>query len=211
MEEDWDESDGLLLVFVQVESQAQYIIEQFAAATGCRKMERSVRSVYVSGKVRMAMGEELGASAGEPQRGCFVMWQMVPDMWLVELVVAGQKVVAGSDGRVAWRHTPWFGAHAAKGGVRPLRRALQASKGIFRPDIPSPSSPLLLSFHLSFCVMRVHVCLPLLPPFSGLRARAVDFLHLCPGFSALPKIAPASERNLNRSNVFRDVRVMLWN
>lgn len=55
------------------------------------------------------------------------MWQMVPDKWLIELVVGGHKVVAGSDGNVAWRHTPWIGAHAAKGGVRPLRRVLQVS------------------------------------------------------------------------------------
>jgi hypothetical protein len=33
--------------------------------------------------------------------------------------------VAGSDGRIVWRHTPWLGPHAAKGPVRPLRRALQ--------------------------------------------------------------------------------------
>ena len=46
-------------------------------------------------------------------------------MWLVEMSVAGQGVAAGSDGRVAWRRTPWLGAHAARGGSRPLRRALQ--------------------------------------------------------------------------------------
>lgn len=151
---------------MQVESLAEYIIEQFVAATGCRKMERTVRSVYVSGKVRMAMGEELGGAAGgEPQKGCFVMWQMVPVMWLVELVVAGQKVVAGSDGRVAWRHTPWFGAHAAKGGVRPLRRALQASQG----NIPRRTR--LCSF-----VACARVFSFLSPRSSCSRAHVVDFL-----------------------------------
>lgn len=87
----------------------------------------------------MAMVDELGAAAGSvagagvdgvSQKGCFVMWQMVPNKWLIELVVGGHKVVAGSDGNVAWRHTPWLGAHAAKGGVRPLRRALQASSNL---------------------------------------------------------------------------------
>lgn len=81
------------------------------------------------------MVDELGSSGsstavgptGVSQKGCFVMWQMVPDKWLIELVVGGHKVVAGSDGNVAWRHTPWIGAHAAKGGVRPLRRVLQVS------------------------------------------------------------------------------------
>lgn len=75
----------------------------------------------------MAMVDELGAT-GDAEKGCFVMWQMVPNKWLIELVVNGHKVVAGSDGNVAWRHTPWLGSHAAKGGVRPLRRSLQASQ-----------------------------------------------------------------------------------
>ncbi|KAL5976739.1 hypothetical protein ACLOJK_021072 [Asimina triloba] len=110
----------------QVASWSEYIIEQYAAATGCKKMNGWAKSIYAVGTVRMVMVEELGAPAGEPEKGCFVMWQMMtPDMWLIELVVAGQKIVAGSDGKVAWRHTPWLGAHAAKGGARPLRRALQ--------------------------------------------------------------------------------------
>ena len=80
----------------------------------------------------MAMVDELGGSAmtgatAVARKGCFVMWQMAPNKWLIELVVDGHKVVAGSDGNVAWRHTPWLASHAAKGGVRPLRRALQAS------------------------------------------------------------------------------------
>ncbi|XP_059668560.1 uncharacterized protein LOC132313684 [Cornus florida] len=115
----------------EVSSSAEYIIQHFTAATGCRKLEGAVKNMYATGRVTMAMTGELGpngppaGAAGTPQKGCFVMWQMVPNKWLIELVVAGQKVVAGSDGKVAWRHTPWLGAHAAKGGVRPLRRALQ--------------------------------------------------------------------------------------
>ncbi|KVI08425.1 uncharacterized protein LOC112501501 [Cynara cardunculus var. scolymus] len=116
----------------QVSSSAQYIIQHFTAATGCRKLEGTVRNMYATGKVNMAMVDELNSNAltaisnvRVSQRGCFVMWQMVPNKWLIELVVGGHKVVAGSDGNVAWRHTPWLGSHAAKGGVRPLRRALQ--------------------------------------------------------------------------------------
>ncbi|KAL5739781.1 hypothetical protein ACOSP7_028673 [Xanthoceras sorbifolium] len=115
----------------QVSSSAQYIIQHFTAATGCRKLEGRVKNIFATGKVTMAMGDEFGgsvvagAAGGVSQKGCFVMWQMVPNKWLIELVVGGNKVVAGSDGNVAWRHTPWLSAHAAKGGVRPLRRALQ--------------------------------------------------------------------------------------
>ncbi|XP_047960611.1 uncharacterized protein LOC125205608 [Salvia hispanica] len=106
----------------QVSSSAQYIIHHFTAATGCRRLEGEVKNMYATGTVAMAMVDD---PAGVPQKGCFVIWQMVPDKWLIELSVAGHKVVAGSDGNLAWRHTPWLGAHAAKGGVRPLRRALQ--------------------------------------------------------------------------------------
>ncbi|KAG6640764.1 hypothetical protein CIPAW_09G026300 [Carya illinoinensis] len=115
----------------EVSSSAQYIIQHFTAATGCRKLEGMVKSIFATGKVTMAMLDELGSGGsaaganGVSQKGCFVMWQMVPDKWLIELVVGGHKVVAGSDGSVAWRHTPWLGAHTARGGVRPLRRALQ--------------------------------------------------------------------------------------
>ncbi|CAA2957305.1 Hypothetical predicted protein [Olea europaea subsp. europaea] len=84
--------------------------------------------MYATGKITMVMVDETskpGRPNGMSQKGCFVMWQMVPNKWLIELVVGGHKVAAGSDGNVAWRHTPWLGAHAAKGGVRPLRRAIQ--------------------------------------------------------------------------------------
>ncbi|KAL2464756.1 hypothetical protein Fot_52712 [Forsythia ovata] len=115
----------------EVSSSAQYIIQHFTAATGCRKLEGVIKNMYATGKVTMVMVDELGSTSepgrpnGMSQKGCFVMWQMVPNKWLIELVVGGHKVAAGSDGNVAWRHTPWLGAHAAKGGVRPLRRAIQ--------------------------------------------------------------------------------------
>jgi Protein of unknown function (DUF620) len=59
------------------------------------------------------------------ETGRFVLWQMAPEMWYIELALGGSKVHAGCNGRLVWRHTPWLGAHAAKGPVRPLRRALQ--------------------------------------------------------------------------------------
>ncbi|KAL8140197.1 hypothetical protein V2J09_006218 [Rumex salicifolius] len=112
---------------LEVSSSARYIIEHFRAATGCKKLEGHVKSIFATGKVSMTMVEEHGAnsSPGPSHKGCFVMWEMVPNKWLIELVVGSHKVLAGSDGKVAWRYTPWLGSHAAKGSVRPLRRALQ--------------------------------------------------------------------------------------
>ncbi|KAM2229735.1 hypothetical protein ACFX1S_014231 [Malus domestica] len=118
----------------EVSSTAQYIIQHFTAATGCRTLEGKVKNIFATGKVTMAMVDDPGPGGGSAARtttlsekGCFVMWQMVPNKWLIELVLGGHKVAAGSDGIVAWRHTPWLGVHAAKGRIRPLRRALQAS------------------------------------------------------------------------------------
>ncbi|KAK9153352.1 hypothetical protein Sjap_000832 [Stephania japonica] len=125
---------------LDVSSSAQYIIQHFMAATGCKKLmssneEGAVKNMYIAGQVKMVVAEEVGGGGGSsvtmsaaklvPDQGCFYVWQMFPNQWLIELAVSGHKVVAGSDGNVAWRHTPWLGVHAAKGGVRPLRRALQ--------------------------------------------------------------------------------------
>uniref|UniRef100_A0A0D3FL60 Uncharacterized protein n=1 Tax=Oryza barthii TaxID=65489 RepID=A0A0D3FL60_9ORYZ len=114
-------------------SSAQYILQQYLAASGGQKLLASVRNAYTMGKVRMVATEfetagrlvknRNAARCAEPGR--FVLWQMAPEMWYIELAVGGSKVHAGCNGKLVWRHTPWLGAHAAKGPVRPLRRALQ--------------------------------------------------------------------------------------
>ncbi|KAG1366853.1 hypothetical protein COCNU_13G006430 [Cocos nucifera] len=114
-------------------SSAQYIVQQYTAASGGLKLQSSIRNAYAMGKVRMVASEFETATKVMKNRGLsravesggFVLWQMAPDMWYVELAVGGGKVHAGSNGKLVWRHTPWLGAHAAKGPVRPLRRALQ--------------------------------------------------------------------------------------
>ena len=112
------------------------------AASGGAKVLRSVWNAYAMGKVRMVASEfetatrvvknRGSAAAAAVEQGGFVLWRMSPDMWYVELAVGGSKVHAGSNGRLVWRHTPWLGAHAAKGPVRPLRRVLQVCpSGVF--------------------------------------------------------------------------------
>lgn len=109
-------------------------MQQYTAASGGLKLQSSIRNAYAMGKVRMVASEfetatkvvkNRGGSARAAESGSFVLWQMAPDMWYVELAVGGSKVHAGSNGQLVWRHTPWLGVHAAKGPVRPLRRALQ--------------------------------------------------------------------------------------
>ncbi|KAF4356811.1 hypothetical protein CsatB_007303 [Cannabis sativa] len=114
-------------------SSAQYILQQYTAASGGQKLQNSIHNAYAMGKVRMIASEFETAnkvvksknSSKATESGGFVLWQMNPDMWYVELALGGSKVHAGCNGKLVWRHTPWLGPHAAKGPVRPLRRALQ--------------------------------------------------------------------------------------
>ncbi|KAL3538825.1 hypothetical protein ACH5RR_002191 [Cinchona calisaya] len=114
-------------------SSAQYILQQYTAASGGQKLQNSIKNAYAMGKLKMVASEFETATkvvknrnvARAAESGGFVLWQMNPDMWYVELAVGGSKVHAGCNGKLVWRHTPWLGAHSAKGPVRPLRRALQ--------------------------------------------------------------------------------------
>ncbi|KAD5962058.1 hypothetical protein R6Q59_014412 [Mikania micrantha] len=124
-------------------SMAKYIVQQYIAAAGGEKALNLVDSMYAVGKVEMSASEcnasdeiimncgvgkalkskTVKNSAGE--MGGFVLWQKRPDLWSLELVVSGYKISAGSDGKVAWRQTPWHHSHASRGPPRPLRRSLQ--------------------------------------------------------------------------------------
>ncbi|KAI3448155.1 hypothetical protein Pfo_004820 [Paulownia fortunei] len=114
-------------------SSAQYILQQYTAASGGQKVQSSIKNAYAMGKLKMVASEFETATkvvknrnaARAAESGGFVLWQMNPDMWYVELAAGGSKVHAGCNGKLVWRHTPWLGAHTAKGPVRPLRRALQ--------------------------------------------------------------------------------------
>ncbi|KAG6635634.1 uncharacterized protein LOC122283001 [Carya illinoinensis] len=112
---------------------ANYIIKQYLAATGCLKQGKCAKTMYAKGMVKMICCETevssgknvktLGTRSGD--NGCFVLWQMLPGKWSLDLVVGGNQVIAGSDGKIVWRHSPWLGTHAAKGPQRPLRRIIQ--------------------------------------------------------------------------------------
>ena len=93
-------------------------------STGSVKMVRCETEISSGKNVK-----SLGTRSGE--NGCFVLWQMLPGMWSLELVVGDNKVIAGSDGKTVWRHTPWLGTHAAKGPQRPLRRIIQVLATVY--------------------------------------------------------------------------------
>ncbi|KAF3779282.1 hypothetical protein EJ110_NYTH32155 [Nymphaea thermarum] len=125
---------------------ARYIVEQYVAAIGGRSALSSVNSMYAIGKVRMMTselpegsevltsgrspaaprgGEGGGRTATSAEIGGFVLWQKGLDLWCIELVISGLKISAGSDGKVAWKQTPWHRSRASRGPPPPLRRSLQ--------------------------------------------------------------------------------------
>lgn len=111
-------------------STAKYIVQQFVAATGGPVALNSVSSMYAVGQVKMAgsemqEGDNSVRTGGKSEVGGFVLWQKNPDLWYLELVVAGYKVSAGSDGKIAWNQSSSQPSHANKGPPRPLRRFFQ--------------------------------------------------------------------------------------
>jgi hypothetical protein len=125
---------------VQEASMAKYIVQQYIAAVGGERALNSVDSMYAMGKVKMVASEFCAGEGslnnnktlkvknqkhGGGEMGGFVLWKKRPDLWCLELVVSGCKISAGSDGKVAWRQTPWHHSHASRGPPRPLRRFLQ--------------------------------------------------------------------------------------
>ncbi|GJM94962.1 hypothetical protein PR202_ga11650 [Eleusine coracana subsp. coracana] len=114
-------------------SKARYIVEQYVAAAGGEAALNAATSMYAMGNVRMrtTKGQKaktgMGVVSGGEVAGGFVLWQKrQPEQWCVEMVVAGgTKMSAGSDGKVAWRQSPWQQAHASRGPPRPLRRCVQ--------------------------------------------------------------------------------------
>lgn len=123
---------------MQEGAMAKYIVQQYIAACGGENALNRIDSMYAMGKVKMATSEFISGDGkmmksrsiknGGGEMGGFVLWQKRPDLWCLELLVSGYKISAGSDGKVAWRQTPWHNSHASRGPPRPLRRSLQVLK-----------------------------------------------------------------------------------
>ncbi|CAI0451688.1 unnamed protein product [Linum tenue] len=85
---------------MQETSSAQYILQQYTAASGGQRLQGSIHNAYAMGKVRMIASEFETANKVTKNRGSsktaesggFVLWQMNPDMWYVELALGGSKL-----------------------------------------------------------------------------------------------------------------------
>lgn len=116
---------------MQQASTAKYIVQQYIAATGGPAALNAVNSMCVTGQVKMTASEfhqgdeSVGNLKSNDEMGGFVLWQKDPDLWCLELVVSGCKVICGSNGRLSWRHSSNQQTPASTGTPRPLRRFLQ--------------------------------------------------------------------------------------
>ncbi|XP_031255032.1 uncharacterized protein LOC116113036 [Pistacia vera] len=113
-------------------STAKYIVQQYIAATGGQAALNAVHSMCVTGQVKIT-ASEFRRGDQDPstnvktthEAGGFVLWQKDPDLWYLEFVVSGCKVICGSNGKLSWRHSSNSQAPISKGPPRPLRRFLQ--------------------------------------------------------------------------------------
>ncbi|KAF5736064.1 Spindle assembly abnormal protein 6 [Tripterygium wilfordii] len=111
-------------------STAKYIVQQYIAATGGQAALNAVHSMCVTGQVKIKASEFYQANEtisvkNAEEAGGFVLWQKDPDLWCLELIVSGCKVICGSNGKISWRHSNNQQAPISKGPPRPLRRFLQ--------------------------------------------------------------------------------------
>ncbi|KAF2309684.1 hypothetical protein GH714_004577 [Hevea brasiliensis] len=98
-------------------SSAQYILQQYTAASGGQRIQNSIHNAYAMGKVKMIASEFEAAnkvtrnrnSSKAAESGGFVLWQMNPDMWYVELALGGSKVHAGCNGKLVGGTHPGLG------------------------------------------------------------------------------------------------------
>ncbi|XWS29312.1 hypothetical protein CRYUN_Cryun24cG0018200 [Craigia yunnanensis] len=122
---------GSPLIPLQQASTAKYIVQQYIAATGGQQALNAVHSMCVTGQVKITASEfhqgdaRIDVKKSNEEMGGFVLWQKDPDLWCLELIVSGCKVVCGSNGKLSWRHSSNQQTPISKGPPRPLRRFLQ--------------------------------------------------------------------------------------
>ncbi|KAF7828835.1 DUF620 family protein [Senna tora] len=112
-------------------STAKYILQQYIAAIGGQPALNAVQSMCVTGQVKISASafhqttENVEVKKGTEEIGGFVLWQKDPDLWSLEILLAGCKVCSGSNGLISWRHSSNQQTPISRGPPRPLRRFLQ--------------------------------------------------------------------------------------
>lgn len=123
--------EGLIILLnLQQAATAKYIVKQYIAATGGQGALGAIDSMCAVGQVDMVSSPiQEGDDEDEDgpnicDSGGFVLWQMDPDFWYLELVVSSCKISAGSDGKISWSQSS-NSSTTTRGPPRPLRRFYQ--------------------------------------------------------------------------------------
>ncbi|KAM7516269.1 hypothetical protein LguiA_005852 [Lonicera macranthoides] len=112
-------------------STAKYIVQQYIAATGGQPALNSIHSMCAIGQVKISSSDfhqgdhETVRVRNTQESGGFVLWQKHPDLWCLELLISGCKVISGGDGKISWRQSSNQQSPISTGPPRPLRRFLQ--------------------------------------------------------------------------------------
>nr|GEU89867.1 hypothetical protein [Tanacetum cinerariifolium] len=111
-------------------STAKYIVQQYMAAIGGLQALNSVENLCAIGQVKISpsefhQGDESVKARNKEETGGFVLWQKHPNLWSLELLVSGCKVISGSNGKISWRQSSNQLRPMTKGPPRPLRWFLQ--------------------------------------------------------------------------------------
>lgn len=98
-----------------------------------------VSSMCAIGQVKISssefhQGDDSVKVRSTEEAGGFVLWQKNPDLWCLELLISGCKVISGSNGKIAWRQSSNQQRPIVTGPPRPLRRFLQVHNK-FTPSI----------------------------------------------------------------------------
>ncbi|KAI3699428.1 hypothetical protein L2E82_43737 [Cichorium intybus] len=111
-------------------STAKYIVQQYMAAIGGQQALNAVRNLCAIGQLKISasdfhQGDETVDVQSREETGGFVLWHKNPNLWCLELLVSGCKVISGSNGKISWRQSSNQLRPISKGPPRPLRRFLQ--------------------------------------------------------------------------------------
>lgn len=107
----------------------------------------------------MQQGDDSVSAKGNCEAGGFVLWQKNPDLWCLELVVAGFKICAGSNGKVAWNQSSSQPNVAHRGPPRPLRRFFQVVDILIHTCIPELKAQLFsFSNALKWTALMYFLC-----------------------------------------------------
>ncbi|GJW32182.1 putative F-box/kelch-repeat protein-like protein [Tanacetum coccineum] len=94
---------------------------------------------YITSASKFHQGDESVKARNKEETGGFVLWQKHPNLWSLELLVSGCKVILGSNSKISWRQSSNQLRPMTKGPPRPLRRFLELDTS--QSDLEAQANP----------------------------------------------------------------------